>query len=132
MDVNLPFFDDAHRKLAADLERWCAANLRDNNHDGDVDAACRHLVTQLGEAGWLRYCLPSAYGGALPQLDSRALCLLRETLAYHDGLADFSFAMQGLGSGAITLFGTDEQKQTYLPKVAFGEAIAAFAATPTC
>src|SRR5262245_21082551 len=127
MDTNLPFFEETHRKLATDLERWCAANLGTGDHDGDVDSACRHLVAQLGGAGWLRYCVPAPYDGALPELDSRALCLLRETLAYHDGLADFSFAMQGLGSGAITLFGTEEQKQTYLPKVASGEAIAAFA-----
>ncbi|HCI80129.1 MAG TPA: acyl-CoA dehydrogenase, partial [Ktedonobacter sp.] len=85
------------------------------------------LVTSLGSAGWLRYCVPASHGGALPQLDSRALCIIRETLAYHTGLADFAFAMQGLGSGAITLAGTPEQQSRYLPNVATGEWIAAFA-----
>jgi alkylation response protein AidB-like acyl-CoA dehydrogenase len=85
------------------------------------------LVKQLGQAGWLRYCVPSEYGGALSALDSRSLCLLRENLAYHDGLADFVFAMQGLGSGSITLHGSPEIKAAYLPKVASGEYIAAFA-----
>ncbi len=84
-------------------------------------------MRQLGDAGWLRYCVPAAHGGALPALDSRALCLLRETLARHDGLADFAFAMQGLGSGAITLAGSDAVRAHYLPRVARGEAIAAFA-----
>src|SRR5262249_52019896 len=81
----------------------------------------------LGSAGWLRYCVPAEFGGALEKLDSRALCLVRETLAYHAGLADFSFAMQGLGSGAITLYGSPELKAQYLPKVVVGEWIAAFA-----
>ncbi len=81
----------------------------------------------LGEAGWLRYCVPAAFGGALERLDSRALCVLRETLAYHDALTDFTFAMQGLGSGAITLAGSEAQKQSILPRVARGEAIMAFA-----
>ncbi len=124
--LDWPFFDAAHRALAADLGRWSAGAL----HDGepkDVDVACRGLVRELGRAGWLRYCVPAAHGGALPTLDSRALCLARETLAYHDGLADFAFAMQGLGSGAITLAGTDAQKARWLPAVAAGEAIAAFA-----
>ncbi|MBR7513987.1 acyl-CoA dehydrogenase family protein, partial [Mycobacterium tuberculosis] len=78
------------------------------------DAACRTLVRKLGQAGWLRYCVPQAFGGALPALDSRALCVLRETLARHDGLADFAFAMQGLGSGAITLAGSDAVRERYL------------------
>jgi acyl-CoA dehydrogenase len=127
MDTSLPFFDDLHRHLACDLDAWCKANLAHSDHDANVDAACRGLVRQLGSAGWFRYCVPAEYGGALPEIDSRCLCLLRETLAYHDGLADFSFAMQGLGSGAISLFGSDELKQHYLPKVAKGEMIAAFA-----
>ena len=88
---------------------------------------CRALVRALGGAGWLRHCVPAAYGGALAALDSRALCVARETLAYHDGLADFAFAMQGLGSGAITLAGSDAQKARWLPAVAQGTAIAAFA-----
>jgi acyl-CoA dehydrogenase len=127
MDTRLPFFDEDHQALARDLDSWGVANLGDGQHDEDVDSACRELVKQLGAAGWLSYCVPAQYGGALPELDSRALCINRETLAYYDGLADFSFAMQGLGSGAITLFGSDELKEFYLPKVASGEMIAAFA-----
>ena len=124
--LDWPFFDDAHRSLAVDILHWAGSSLDAIVHD-DVDAACRGLVARLGSAGWLRYCVPSAHGGALPAVDSRALCLARETLAWHDGLADFAFAMQGLGSGAITLAGTGEQKARWLPKVARGEAIAAFA-----
>jgi len=124
--LDLPFFDDAHRALERELDAWCGKNLGDVDHH-DADAACRALVRQLGQAGWLRYCVPAAFGGALPALDSRALCLLRETLARHDGLADFAFAMQGLGSGAITLAGSDAVRERYLPRVAKGEAIAAFA-----
>jgi acyl-CoA dehydrogenase len=92
-----------------------------------VDAGCRTLVRSLGAAGWLRYCVPASHGGALATLDSRTLCVARETLAYHDGLADFAFAMQGLGSGAITLAGSDAQKARWLPAVGEGTAIAAFA-----
>lgn len=123
--LDLPLFDDAHRTLERELDAWCGQHLRVDH--SDTDAACRALVRQLGEAGWLRYCVPAAHGGALPALDSRSLCLLRETLARHDGLADFSFAMQGLGSGAITLAGSDALRARYLPRVARGEAIAAFA-----
>ncbi len=124
--LDWPFFDAAHRRVADDLVRWAGSSLDAIGHD-DVDAACRGLVVRLGAAGWLRYCVPAAHGGALPALDSRALCLVRETLAWHDSLADFAFAMQGLGSGAITLAGTSEQKDRWLPRVARGEAIAAFA-----
>ena len=125
--LDWPFFDDRHRALAADVGAWTAgAGLGGEEHD-DHDAACRGLVRALGDAGWLRWCVPAACGGALPAVDSRALCIVRETLAYHDGLADFSFAMQGLGSGAITLAGTDAQKARWLPAVARGDAIAAFA-----
>ncbi|MDQ0139269.1 acyl-CoA dehydrogenase family protein [Cupriavidus necator] len=123
--LDLPLFDDAHRALERELDGWCAQHLQVDHRD--TDAACRALVRQLGEAGWLRYCVPAAHGGALPALDSRSLCLLRETLARHDGLADFAFAMQGLGSGAITLAGSDALRAGYLPRVARGEAIAAFA-----
>lgn len=123
--LDLPLFDDAHRALERELDGWCARHLQVDH--SDTDAACRALVRQLGEAGWLRYCVPSAHGGALPALDSRSLCLLRETLARHDGLADFAFAMQGLGSGAISLAGSDALRAHYLPRVARGEAIAAFA-----
>jgi acyl-CoA dehydrogenase len=124
--LDWPFFDAAHATLADDVERWSANAGLGHEHD-DHDAACRHLVRALGEAGLLRYCVPAAYGGALPALDSRALCVVRETLARHDGLADFAFAMQGLGSGAITLAGTEAQRARWLPAVARGEAIAAFA-----
>ncbi|VVE36577.1 acyl-CoA dehydrogenase [Pandoraea communis] len=121
-----PFFDDAHRRLGTELDAWCSRELKVDHH-ADTDATCVSLVRQLGRAGWLRYCVPASHGGALDKLDSRALCVLRETLARHDGLADFAFAMQGLGSGAITLAGSESLKQRYLPRVASGEAIAAFA-----
>lgn len=121
-----PFFDDAHRRLGTELDAWCSRELKVDHH-ADTDATCVSLVRQLGHAGWLKYCVPASHGGALDKLDSRALCVLRETLARHDGLADFAFAMQGLGSGAITLAGSEALKQRYLPRVASGEAIAAFA-----
>ena len=126
--LDWPFFDESHRRLAGELEEWCAGELADGSHV-DVDAACRSLVRRLGEAGWLRYCVPAAYGGVHETLDVRSLALIRETLARHDGLADFAFAMQGLGSGTISLFGSDAQKQACLPAVASGEKIAAFALT---
>ncbi len=120
----LPFFDDAHRELARGLVPWAAAQDVDETDDR---AACRDWVQRLGAGGWLRYCVPAAHGGALPALDSRALVLLRETLAYHSPLADFAFAMQGLGSGAITLAGSPAQQAHYLQGVASGQLIAAFA-----
>jgi len=126
--LDWPFFDESHRDLAAELESWCESNLGDS-HGVDVDAACRTLVRKLGEGGWLRYCVPAAYGGVHEALDVRSLALIRETLARHDGLADFVFAMQGLGSGTISLFGTEAQKESYLPAVARGDMIAAFALT---
>lgn len=122
--LDWPFFDDRHRTLAYDLERWCEAELHDADHD-DIDQACRDLVRKLGDGGWLRYCVPDDAG----RIDVRSLSLIRETLARHDGLADFAFAMQGLGSGTISLFGTEAQKAAYLPAVARGEKIAAFALT---
>ena len=122
--LNLPFFDAAHRTLAEGLVPWAAAQQVDETDDR---AACREWVQRLGAGGWLRYCVPAAHGGALPALDSRALVLLRETLAYHSPLADFAFAMQGLGSGAITLAGSPAQQAHYLPGVANGTLIAAFA-----
>ncbi len=124
-----PFFDDAHRALAEDLGAWAERNIAHEEAESRdaVDARCRGLVDALGRSGWARYAVPSAYGGAMDELDSRALCVVRETLAYHDGLADFAFAMQGLGSGAITLAGSEALKRAYLPRVARGEAIAAFA-----
>ena len=124
--LDWPFFDDTHRSLAADLGRWAAGAGLGADH-ADVDTACRRLVSTMGQAGWLRYCVPAAHGGALPALDSRALCIARETLAWYAGLADFAFALQGLGSGAITLAGSVAQKARWLPLVARGEALAAFA-----
>ena len=120
----LPFFDAAHRSLGAALIDWVPQQQIDEQDDR---AACRVWVRALGDAGWLRYCVPAAFGGALAQLDSRALVVLRETLAYHSPLADFAFAMQGLGSGAITLAGSPAQQAAYLPAVARGDKIAAFA-----
>jgi acyl-CoA dehydrogenase len=126
--LDWPFFDDSHRSLAEALELWCETELSEAEPE-DVDDACRSLVAKLGAGGWLRYCVPAAYGGAHEGLDVRSLALIRETLARHSGLADYAFAMQGLGSGTITLFGTEAQKQAYLPAVARGEKIAAFALT---
>ncbi|MFP6560251.1 acyl-CoA dehydrogenase family protein [Paraburkholderia sp. B3] len=122
-----PFFEERHRALAAGIEAWSREHLAHVPHD-DVDATCRALVRQLGDAGWLSYGVGgTAYGGHGDTIDTRAVCLLRETLAKHSGLADFALAMQGLGSGAISLAGTDAQKSRYLPRVARGEALAAFA-----
>jgi acyl-CoA dehydrogenase len=125
--LDWPFFDVPQRRLAADLDAWAAANIAHLNHGTDVDALCRDLVARLGRGGWLRHCVPAAYGGAAERIDSRSLCIARETLARHEGLADFAFAMQGLGSGAISIAGSEEMKRRYLPRVARGEAIAAFA-----
>ena len=123
-----PFFDDAHRRLADELEAWVAREVEPLAHDeGDVDATCRELVRRLGAGGWLRYVVPAAHGGALERLDARSLCIARETLARASGLADFAFALQGLGTGPITLFGSDALRARYLPPVARGERIAAFA-----
>jgi len=124
-----PFFDERHRALEAELDAWATAHISDDHGPGrDVDDLCKDLVHRLGKAGWLRYAVGgTAYGGQFDTIDTRAICLLRETLARHSGLADFAFAMQGLGSGAITLHGTPEQKQRYLTRVASGEAVAAFA-----
>jgi acyl-CoA dehydrogenase len=125
--LDWPFFEPRHRTLAPTLDAWAAAHIAPH-HGDDVDAACRALVRQLGDGGWLRHAVAGqAFGGHLDALDTRALCLIRETLARHAGLADFAFAMQGLGSGAISLDGTPEQRQRYLPRVAAGQAIAAFA-----
>lgn len=119
--LNWPFFDDSHKALAQNLDSWCKTNLGSIDHN-DTDAACRRLVKSLGDDGWLQHT-------AGDRLDVRSLCLTRETLARHDGLADFAFAMQGLGTGAISLFGTDAQKNEWLPKTRSGQAISAFALT---
>jgi acyl-CoA dehydrogenase len=122
-----PFFEEGHRRFASDLRRFAESELHGLVDDGDVDGSCRQLVQALGQAGWLRATVPAAYGGLFPTFDVRTLCVARETLAYHAGLADFAFAMQGLGTGSITLFGSDDLKARYLPRVGRGEAIAAFA-----
>ncbi len=129
-----PFFTPAHRDLAERLESWAerrfargadaAAHADDQ---GSVDARCRALVSELGAAGWTRYSVPFSPEGPVAAFDVRALALIRETLAWHDGLADFAFAMQGLGSGPISLEGSHELKHRYLPRVAAGKSIAAFA-----
>jgi acyl-CoA dehydrogenase len=122
-----PFFEARHREFAAALDAWAQATVRDRHAD-DVDAQCRALVAALGAAGWLRHAVAgTAHGGAADAIDTRMLCLARETLARHNGLADFAFAMQGLGSGAISLAGSAQQRAHWLPRVARGEAIAAFA-----
>jgi acyl-CoA dehydrogenase len=120
----LPFFDERHRALAHALEVWIAQQQVD---ECDDRAACRTWVRLLAEAGWLEFCVPLAHGGRWDKLDSRALVIIRETLSRYSPLADFAFAMQGLGSGAITLAGSAAQQSHYLPKVARGESIAAFA-----
>ena len=122
--LSLPFFDAAHRDIAARLPAWTSAQQVDERDDR---AACRDWVRRLGAGGWLKYCVPGEFGGALPQLDSRALVVLRETLAFYSPLADFAFAMQGLGSGAISIGGSASQRKAYLPQVASGAKIAAFA-----
>ncbi len=123
--LDWPFFDDRHRALAASVDAWAAASLAHVDH-ADTDAACRALVRGMGDAGILTHSAVDPAGGAL---DVRSLCLIRETLARHDGLADFAFAMQGLGTGAISLFGTDAQKAEWLPLTRAGRAISAFALT---
>src|SRR4051812_21339827 len=123
--LDWPFLEPRHRELALALEAWAAQHVP-HAHRPDVDAECRALVQSLGAGGWLRHAVGGEHGAAAA-IDTRAICLVRETLARHSGLADFAFAMQGLGSGAISLQGTAAQKQRYLGRVAAGEAIAAFA-----
>jgi acyl-CoA dehydrogenase len=128
--LNWPFFDVRHRELRQGLKAWCAQNsdvITDDHGRNAVDEMCRGIVKRLGAAGFTRYCVRADQGGIFQDFDVRAISILRETLAQFDGLADFAFAMQGLGSGAITLAGSAELQSKYLPKVARGEAIAAFA-----
>ena len=120
-----PFFEDRHRTLAEALEGWASANLAHVDHS-DVDEACRELVAKLGEGGWLAHSAVNPEE-ADAKLDVRSLCIIRETLARHDGLADFAFAMQGLGTGALSLFGTAEQKREWLARTRRGKALSAFA-----
>lgn len=128
-----PFFEDHHRQLAVNLDDWAVKNLSEDHFSSaegdDVNATCVSLVRKLGDAGFLKYTVPAAYGGHHDKLDVRSLCLIRETLARHTGIADFAFAMQGLGSGTISTAGSEDLKQRYLPSVARGKKIAAFALT---
>jgi len=119
-----PFLEPRHRELAERLEVWAAANVAEIDH-GDVDQACRRLVGVLGRDGWLQFSAPGE--GESERIDVRALALIRETLARHSGLADFAFAMQGLGAGPVSLFGSTEQRNAWLPKTRAGKSIAAFA-----
>jgi alkylation response protein AidB-like acyl-CoA dehydrogenase len=124
-----PFFDESHRRLATEAEKW-AAGLTDRDHPSEraaVDARCREFVARLGKAGLLRHCLRATDGGATEDFDARSICLLRQVLAHQDGLADFAFAMQGLGSAPLSLAGGERLRASYLPRVATGAAIAAFA-----
>jgi len=125
--LSWPFFNEEHRQLQIKLDNWASQNLH-QTHGSDVDQACRDLVKQLGDAGWLKHAIGGkAYGANQDVIDTRAICILRETLARYSGLADFAFAMQGLGTGAISLFGSEQQKVTYLEQVGQGKLISAFA-----
>jgi len=117
--LDWPFFEERHRTLARELDAWATQNVP-HAHGPDVDAECKSLVRALGQGGWLKHAVGE-------RIDTRAICIIRETLARHSGLADFAFAMQGLGSGAISLAGTPEQRERYLQRVERGEAISAFA-----
>jgi len=127
--LDWPFFDEHHRRFGFDLAEWADCELARHIDHTDADRSCRALVRALGDAGWLKAVVPAAYGGLSEQLDVRTLCAARDILAWHDSLADFAFAMQGLGTGSISLFGTDFLKTRYLPPVREGRHIAAFALT---
>lgn len=122
--LHWPFFEPRHRELAERLEAWSAQNLSGIDHH-DTDQTCRSLVAALGRDGWLKFTAPGE--GDAERIDVRTLALIRETLARHAGLADFAFAMQGLGAGPLSLFGNAEQREAWLPKTRSGKAIAAFA-----
>ena len=124
--LDWPFFEAHHRDFAEKLAAWADTTLPGLPHD-DVDAACRARVKALGEAGFLRAAVPAAHGGLHAALDVRTLCLAREILAARDGLADFAFAMQGLGTGSISIAGSDAMRLRILPGVRDGKRIAAFA-----
>lgn len=125
--LDWPFFEPRHRELARGLAAWADENVA-RDEAADVDAVCRALVRSLGTAGWLRHAVAGReHGGAADVIDTRSICLVRDTLSSRSALADFAFAMQGLGSGALALAGTPAQKSRYLPRVASGDAIAAFA-----
>ena len=127
--LNWPFFENSHRQLARELDVWAAEHmpgLTANEHD-DLDGTCIGLVRALGTSGFGAYAVPESAGGNTEKLDVRSLCVIRETLARHNALADFAFAMQGLGSGPISLFGSVEQQERYLRPVSKGHKISAFA-----
>ncbi|MES2356878.1 MAG: acyl-CoA dehydrogenase family protein [Gemmatimonadota bacterium] len=129
--MDWPFFEERHRTLGAEVRVWAEREIapleKDEPRGAELDRVCTTLVRELGSAGWLRRAVTSPYGGISETLDVRSLCIIRETLASYSGIADFVFALQGLGAGPITLFGSDELKRRYLPRIAAGEAIAAFA-----
>ncbi len=125
--LDWPFLNEAHRQFALDLTDWADREVGRNIDRADIDGSCRALVHALGEAGWLRAIVPAAYGGLSENVDVRTLCNAREILAWNDSLADFAFAMQGLGSSSISLFGSDQLKTKYLPPIREGRHIAAFA-----
>jgi alkylation response protein AidB-like acyl-CoA dehydrogenase len=127
--LDWPFLGQEHRALAAELDAFIVSGGLGEIDHHDADAACKTLVRKLGAAGFLRHCVPADFGGASPEIDSRALCVIRETLGWHDGLADFAFAMQGLGTGAMSLEGSDALRADILPRIAKGELISAFALT---
>jgi acyl-CoA dehydrogenase len=117
-----PFLEDRHRALAAEVEAWAAAHAARLTDHHDADASTRALAAALGDAGLLRHACPED-----GRLDVRALCLMRDILARHSGLTDFAFAMQGLGTGPVTLFGSEELRARVLPEVRAGRCLAAFA-----
>jgi len=122
-----PFFGEEHRRFGAALADWANKEVGRHIDHANVDQSCRSLVRALGDAGWLKAVVPAAYGGLSEKLDVRTICAAREILSWHDSLADFAFAMQGLGTASISLFGSDETKTKYLPPVRDGRHIAAFA-----
>ena len=125
--LDWPFFEPRHKTLVSDLDRWAGSHL-DFYEEVDIEKTCRKIARQLADGGWFHYAIAGkSYGAANDAIDVRSLCLVRETLAQYSGLAEFVFAMQGLGSGPISLFGSDAQKQKYLPQVADGRYLAAFA-----
>ncbi len=130
--LNWPFLEDSHRTLAVDFRKWADREIaplaeEEPSDEAGLDALARELVRRLADGGWLRYSVPAPWGGIYETLDVRALCIMRETLAQYSGMADFSFVMQGLGTGPISLFGSEEIRSKYLPDVAAGKRIAAFA-----
>ena len=130
--LNWPFLEDSHRALAADFKTWADREIaplseEEPNDDAELDALAHELVRRLADGGWLRYSVPAPWGGIYETLDVRALCLMRETLAQYSGMADFCFVMQGLGTGPISLFGSEEIRSKYLPDVVAGKRIGAFA-----